>query len=150
MKRKIAVFAGIILVLIAFWWVFQWVANGGGWLSTGPVGAALPPNIQYVRPADGEQVEEVYGFCVHFYYPAGNGMSEDSRSTVRYYLNGINITKRVIDIVALEYGYPDPMGEPCYKRADLLRSGWHTVKVRYVDNIGKEYEYTWRFLVFNK
>ena len=149
MKRKIAVFAGIILVLIVFWWTIQWVANGG-WPSSGPVGDTLPPHIQYVKPADGERVGESYGFCVHFYYPAGNGIGEDSRKAIRYFFDGINVTKRVIDIITLEYGYPDPMGEPCYMRTKPLRSGWHTVKVRYVDSIGKEFDYTWRFQVLNE
>jgi len=147
-KRKIAVFAGIILVLSVLWWVVQWVAHGG-WPSSGPVGEPLPPNIQYVNPADGERVEEVHGFCTHFYYPAGNGIGEDRRGDVLYFFDGINITKKVIDIVTLEYGYPDPVGEPCYTRNKPLRAGWHTVMVRYIDNIGKEFEYTWRFQVFN-
>jgi hypothetical protein len=149
MKRKIAVFAGIILVLIVLWWVIQWVANGG-WPSSGPVGATLPPNIQYVKPADGEKVEESYGFCVHFYYPAGNGMGEDPQDAVLYFFDGINVTKRMIDIVVLEYGYPAPVGEPCYTRTDPLNSGWHTVKVRFVDSIGKEFDYTWRFQVLSE
>ena len=102
------------------------------------------PNIQYVKLADGEQVEESYGFCVHFYYPAGNGMGEDSQKAVLYLFDGLNVTKRIVDIVVLEYGYPAPVGEPCYTRTDPLNSGWHTVKVRYyVDSIGKEFDYTW-------
>ena len=149
MKRKIAVFAGIILVLIVLWWVIQWVANGG-WPASGPVGDTLPPNIQYVKPADGEQVKESYGFCVHFYYQVGSGMGEDPQKAIRYFFDGINVTKRVIDIVTLEYGYPDPVGEPCYTRTKPLRPGWHTVKVRYIDSIGKEFEYTWRFQVLNE
>ena len=149
MKRKIAVFAGIILVLIVLWWVIQWVANGG-WPSSGPVGATLPPHIQYVKPADGEMIEETYGFCVHFYYQAGSGMGEDPQKAIRYFFDGINVTKRVIDIVVLEYGYPAPVGEPCYTRTKPLKSGWHTVKVRYVDSAGKEFEYTWRFQVLGE
>ena len=64
MRRKILIVAGTILVLVALWQVILWVANGG-WPSSGPVGDTLPPNIQYVKPADGEQVKESYGFCVH-------------------------------------------------------------------------------------
>lgn len=149
MKRKIVVFLVIILVSIILWWVIQWVGNGG-WPSSGPVGAPFPPNIQYVKPADGEQVGESHGFCVHFYYPAGNGMGEDRQEDVLYFFNGINITKRVIDIVTLEYGYPDPIGEPCYTRTKPLRAGWHTVKVRFVDSIGEEFDYTWRFQVLSE
>ena len=149
MKRKVAVFAGIMFVLIVLWWVIQWLANGG-WPSSGPVGATLPPHIQYVKPADGEQVKESYGFCVHFYYPAGNGMGENPQKAVLYFFDGINVTKRMIDIVVLEYGYPAPVGEPCYTRTKSLKSGWHMVKVRYVDSIGKEFEYTWRFQVLNE
>jgi len=146
-KRIIAVVAGTILVLVVLWQVTHWVANGG-WPSSGPVGEPLSPNIQYVKPADGEQVEESYGFCVHFYYPAGNGMGEDSQKTVRYFLDGTYITKGVYEVVEPEY--PVSVREPCYTRIKPLKSGWHTVKVRYVDNAGKEFEYTWRFQVLDK
>ena len=149
MKRKIAVFGGIILVLVVLWWVILWVANGG-WPSSGPVGDTLPPHIQYVVPADGESVEEAYGFCAHFFYMAGSGIGEDPQKAIRYFFDGINVTKRVIDIVILEYGYPAPIGEPCYTRTEPLNPGWHTVKVRYVDSAGKEFEYTWRFHVLNE
>ena len=149
MKRKIVVVAGIILVLIVFWLVIQWIANGG-WPSSGPVGEPLPPNIQYVKPADGERVEETYEFCVHFNYLAGHGLGDDPQKAIRYFFDGINVTKRMIDVAKLEYGYPAPMGEPCYTRTEPLNSGWHTVKVRYVDSAGKEFDYTWRFQVLDE
>ena len=149
MKCKIAVIAGILLILSMLWWVILWIANGG-WPSSGPVGDPLSPHIQYVMPADGERVDEAYGFCVHFYYPAGSGMGEDPRKAVLYFFDGLNVTNRVVDIITLEYGYPDPVGEPCYTRTKLLNPGWHTVKLRYVDNIGKEFEYTWRFEVVDE
>ena len=144
MKRKILIVAGTILVLVALWQVILWATNGG-WPSSGPVGATLPLNIQYVKPADGEQVEESYGFCVHFYYPAGNGMGEDSQKTVLYFFDGFHITKGIFEVVEPEY--PVSVREPCYMRTKPLRSGWHTVKVRYVDNAGEEFVYMWRFQV---
>ena len=144
MRRKILIVAGTILVLVALWQVILWVANGG-WPSSGPVGDTLPPNIQYVKPADGEQVKESYGFCVHFYYPAGNGMNEDSQMAVLYFLDGIHITEGMFEAVETEY--PVSVREICYTRKKPLRLGWHTVKVRYVDNAGVEFVYTWRFLV---
>jgi hypothetical protein len=149
MKRKIALTIGISLVLIVLWRVILWITNGG-WPSSGPVGDTLPLHIQYVMPADGERVKEAYGFCVHFYYEAGNGMSKDSRETVLYFFDGINITKWMVDTVTLEYGYPDSVGQPCYTRPEPLKLGWHTVKLRYDDNIGKKFEYTWRFEVVNE
>ena len=149
MKYKIAVIAGIILVFIVLWRVILWVSNGG-WPSSEPVGDKLPPHIQYVMPADGERVDEANGFCVHFYYPAENGMDEDSRKAVLFFFNGVNVTKRMVDIVALEYGYPDSVGEPCYTRTNPLNAGWHTAKVRYADSVGKGFDYTWRFQVLDE
>jgi hypothetical protein len=149
MKCKIAVIVGILLVLIALRWVILWIANGG-WPTSGSVGDTLPLHIQFVMPSDGERVEEAHGFCVHFYYPAGSGMGEDPQNAVLYFLDGVNVTNRVVDIVTLEYGYPDPIGEPCYTRPEPLKLGWHTVKLRYADNIGKEFEYTWRFEVVDE
>jgi hypothetical protein len=149
MTNKIAVIVGLLLILIVFWWVILWIANGG-WPFSGPVGDELPPHIQYVMPADGERVEEASGFCVHFYFLAGNGMNEDPRKSILYYFDGINVTKRMVDAVTLEYGYPDPVGEPCYTHPGPLNSKWHTVKVRYNDNTGKKFNYTWRFEVINK
>ena len=147
MKRKVAVFAGIMFVLIVLWWVIQWLANGG-WPSSGPVGATLPPHIQYVKPADGEMVKESHGFCIHFYYPAGNGMGENSRETIRYFFNGVNVKKGIFEVVELEY--PVSVGEPCYMRTEPLAPGWHTVKVMYVDSAGQEFDYTWRFQVLDE
>ena len=147
MKRKILIVAGIILGLVALWQAILWVTNGG-WPASRPVSEPLPPHIQYVKPVDGEQVEESYGFCVHFYYPAGNGMDEDSQKTVLYFFDGFHITKGIFEVIEPEY--PVSVREPCYKRTKPLRSGWHTVKVRYVDSIGKEFDYTWRFQVLNE
>jgi hypothetical protein len=147
MKRKIFIIGGIILVLVALWQVTLWVTNGG-WPSPGPMGDTLPPNIQYVKPADGEQGEESYGFCVHFYYLAGNGMGEESQKTVRYFLDGFHITEGIFE--AVEPEYPVSVREPCYTRTEPLRSGWHTVKVKYIDNVGDEFVYMWRFQVLDE
>jgi hypothetical protein len=140
---------GGIVVIILFWRAILWV-DRGGWPASGPVGDRLPAHIQYVIPADGEIVAETFGFCVHFNYEAGNGMDEESRNAVRYFFNGTNVSKHIIDIVTLEYGYPDSVGQPCYTHPNLLKAGWHTVKLQYGDNFGKEFEYTWRFEVRNE
>lgn len=147
MIRKNLIVAGTILVLIVLWQVTLWVSNGG-LPSPGPVGDTLPPNIQYVKPADGEPVEKSFGFCVHFYYPAGNGMGEYSQKTVRYFLDGVNIKEGIFEVVEPEY--PVSVREPCYMRTKPLRSGWHSVKVDYTDNAGEEFVYMWRFRVLNE
>lgn len=147
MKRKIVIIAGTILVLVALWQGILWVANGG-WPSSGPVGDTYPLNIQNVKPADGEQVEESYGFCVNFYHLAGNGMGEDSQKTVRYFFDGFYITEGIFEAVELEY--PVSVREPCYTRTESLKSGWHTVKVKYIDNVGDEFVYMWRFQVLDE
>jgi hypothetical protein len=149
MRHRILAIGGIIFLIVLLWWVITFVANGG-WPSSGPVGGTLPPHIQYVFPADGEKVEESYGFCAHFFYPAGRGMGDDPQQAIRYFMDGKNVTEKVLDIVALEYGYPDPMGEPCYKQTEPLSSRWHTIKVTYVDSVGEDFEYMWRFQVLNE
>jgi hypothetical protein len=146
MKRRIVIIAGIAGVLIVAWWGIIWIGNGG-WPATGSVGGNYPPHIQYVAPADGEKVVTSYGFCVHFYYQADHGIGDNPEQVIRYYLDGFNVTKGVVDIARIEYGYPDPVGEPCYTREELLSPGWHTVKVRYSDLVGERFEYTWRFQV---
>ncbi|MFN2236360.1 MAG: hypothetical protein ACK2U1_19190 [Anaerolineales bacterium] len=149
MKRKIILIIGMILVIFLSWRLILWVERGG-WPSSGPVGDKLPPHIPYVIPADGERTGESFGFCAHFTYEAGNGMDEDTRQSVRYFFDGIEVTSKMVDIVTLEYGYPDSVGQPCYTRSDPLNSRWHTAKLIYVDNIGDEFEYTWRFEVVDE
>jgi len=146
MKRISAVIVGILVVAVILWRGIPWVVNGG-WPSSGAVGDTLPPDIKYVRPADGELVGDSYGICVHFNYLAGRGMGEEPERVARYFLDGINVTKDIVDLVRLQYGYPDPVGEPCYSRHELLRSGWHTAKVTYEDISGERFEYKWRFVV---
>lgn len=148
MKRIVLAIGGIIFLLIILWWAITFAANGG-LPSSGPVGDKLPPHIQYVFPTDGEKVEESNGFCAHFFYQAGRGMGDDPKQAIRYFMDGKNVTERVLDLVTLEYGYPDPIGEPCYERTKPLSSGWHTVKVVYVDLDGKDFKYMWRFQVSN-
>ena len=144
MKRYFVVIGGIVILAVIIIWVFRWV-DQGGWPSSGPAGAPLPPHIQYVKPADGETVTESDGFCVHFNYQAGIGLGDDPQQVIRYFIDGMNVTPQVVDIVTLEYGYPDPIGEPCYTREEPLNTGWHAVKVKYEDISGEEFEYTWQF-----
>ena len=146
MKRIIAVIVGILVVAVILWLGIPWAVNGG-WPSSGAVGDTLPPHIQYVRPADGEVAAGSYGICVHFNYLAGRGMGEEPEQAIRFALDGVNITRDVVDLVRLQYGYPDPVGEPCYSRHDPLRSGWHTARVTYEDISGERFEYKWRFVV---
>lgn len=147
MKRIIATLIGISLLLFITLIFSNWVKNGG-WPSSGPTGEELPIHIQYVTPADGQRGQAIYGFCVHFNYIAGHGLGEEPQETIRYYLDGRNVTRNVVDIVRLEYGYPDPVGEPCYKQPTTLSLGWHTAKTTYNDIAGEKFEYTWRFQVF--
>jgi len=149
MKHTILAIGGIIFLLIILWWAITFAANGG-WPSSGPVGDKLPPHILYVVPSDGEVVEESNGFCAHFSFQIGRGMGDDPHQAIRYFMDGKNVTDGVLDLVTLEYGYPDPVGEPCYKRTKPLSSGWHTVKVVYVDMGGEDYQYMWRFQVLNE
>jgi hypothetical protein len=149
MKKSRQIFIlvfGIIFLASFLLWLIPWLENGG-WSSSGPVGNSLPPNIQHVMPRDGEVVQEAYGFCVHYDYQTGSGMDEESRESTRYFFDGWNVTKHMYDIVSLEY--PTQVGEPCYKRSEPVRSGWHTAKVTYEDNSGNRYEYKWRFQVID-
>jgi len=145
-KRIIVVIAGLITVALILWIVIAWVVNGG-WPLSGAVGDTLPPHIQYVRPADGEVVGDPYGICVHFNYIAGHGMGEEPETTIRFFLDGVNVTQEVVDLVRLQYGYPAPVGEPCYTRSEPLHAGWHTAKVTYEDISGERFAYKWRFVV---
>ena len=147
MKRTIIAVFGIILVVGLLLWLVPWLANGG-WPSSGPVGGALPPQIQHVMPGDGEVVVEAYGFCVHYNYQAGRGMDDESQESARYFFDGRNVTKQVYDLISLEY--PTQVGEPCYQGDEPLKPGWHTVKVTYEDNSGQRHEYKWRFQTTNE
>lgn len=140
---------GIILVASLFFWLGSWLENGG-WPSSGDVRDTLPPHIQYVSPADGELVEDSYGICAHFNYQAGRGMMEEPEEAIRFFLDGKNVTQDVVDLVRLQYGYPAPVGEPCYKRIVPINPGWHTAKVTYEDNSGNRYDYKWRFQVIDE
>lgn len=146
MKRIIGLVVGLLVLALILGLGIQWVVNGG-WPSSGAVGDILPLHIQYVRPSDGEAVAVSYGICAHFYYQAGHGMGDEPEQTIRFYLDGINVTQDVVDLARLQYGYPDPVGEPCYTQHDPLRAGWHTAKVTYVDSSGGRFAYKWRFEV---
>ena len=145
-KRVILVIIGLLVMTATLWIVIQWAVNGG-WPSSGAVRGTLPPNIQYVVPADGMTVEDSYGICVQFNYFAGHGIEDEPEKSIRFYLDGKNVTRSVVDVVRLEYGYPSPSGEPCYKRSEPLRSGWHTAKVTFKYITGERFEYKWRFEV---
>jgi hypothetical protein len=137
---------GIILLASFLFWLIPWLDHGG-WPSSGAVGNALPPNIEHVMPVDGEILELSYGFCVHYNYLSGNGMSEKAQKTPRYFFDGRDVTQHMYEIVELEY--PTQIAEPCYKLSEPIRPGWHTAKVTYEDNPGTLYEYKWRFQVLD-
>ena len=149
MKQKIV---GILVVFVLVGSMLagiRWVIRGG-WPSSGAVGETLPPQIQFVVPADGERVEETYGFCVHFDFEAGRGMADEPEQSMRFTLDGVNVTRDVVDVVQLEYGYPSPLGEPCYRRSESLHAGWHTVRVTYQDVSGERFSYKWRFEILSE
>ena len=72
-------------------------------------------------------------------------MGDEPQELVRYRIDGRNVTDQMHDLVGLEY--PTQVEEPCYRRSEPLKPGWHTVKVDYEDISGVRYEYEWRFLV---
>ena len=146
MKRIFAVITGVIFVAVILWLVVQWAVNGG-LPSSEAVGDKLPPHIQYVSPVDGKGVEDSNGICAHFSYQAGRGLGEEPEKVIHFFLDGKNVTRDFVDLVRLQYGYPDPVGEPCYTPPKPLRPGWHTAKVTYEDISGERFEYKWRFVV---
>jgi hypothetical protein len=145
-RYKAATLAAILLLAIGLWWLANWARNGG-WPASGAVSGPLPIHIEYVQPADGAQVVAGHGFCAHFNYDAGHGLGDEPAQLIRYYLDGFNVSDKVIDLAQLEYGYPAPNGEPCYRAEGPLRPGWHTVKIAYHDGAGDRFEYRWRFEV---
>ena len=146
MKRVfIFLLVGLLIALLLLWAV-PWIQNGGLPLS-GPTDEHLPPHIQFVEPVDGDAVFDSHGFCIHFNYVVGYGIEDEQRMAIRYYLDGRNVSRLVVDLSTTEYGYPDPVGEPCLWRDEPLKPGWHTAKVRYMDTKGEQFSYTWRFLV---
>lgn len=144
MKRILSAILGIIGVGLLLLWLIPWLDNGG-WPASGPTGMALPPQIQYVAPRDGDTVPENHGFCVHFDFQAGAHMDEGARGSIQYFLDGWNVTGQMHDLISLEY--PTQVAEPCFKQVEPLRAGWHTAKVSYADTSGVLYEYSWRFQV---
>ena len=144
-KRIIWILIGIVLLTllsIVLWFGFRWFANGG-WPASGPTGEALPAHIRGVTPSDGKRDIQPQGFCVQFYFAAGNGLGEKAQSAIRYYLDGREVSSHMFEAVELEY--PISQKEPCYRAEEPLRNGWHTLKVRYEDNRGQPFEYTWLF-----
>lgn len=144
MKRLIlAIGAAIILSLIL--WRGSTFVGHGGLPSSGPTGDILPPHIQYVNPADGDSVVTSHGFCVQFNYQAGRGLGDNPQTAIRFYIDGVNVTDSMFELVELEY--PDPLGEPCFRQSEPLSTRWHTIMVSYTDRTGEEFNYSWRFQV---
>jgi hypothetical protein len=145
-KRVLFIVAVIIILGLILVWFVPWITHGGLPLA-GPTGDHLPPHILFVEPADGNAVVDSHGFCMHFNYVVGHGVEDEQRMANRYYLDGRNVSRLVVDLSTTEYGYPDPVGEPCLYRDEPLKPGWHTAKVRYTDTKGDQFSYTWRFFV---
>ncbi len=141
---RVALIIGGIAGMLVIGWIASWFANGG-WPASGPTGYVLPPHIQKVSPADGEAVIASRGFCVDFFFQAENGMGHDPERTLRFFLDGINVTKKVHGLVTLDY--PPSGGSLCYNPDAPLSPGWHTVKVTYADSKKQKFEYIWRFQV---
>ena len=148
-KRWLFIIIGGSVVIGGLWVLIRWGVNGG-WPGSGAIRDQLPPHIQYVVPGDGLRVENAYGICVHINYLAGRGLADESAQSLRFFLDGKHVTRDVVDVVRLEYGYPAPQGEPCYKQAEPLRPGWHTARVIYEDQSGERFEYRWRFEIFGE
>lgn len=147
MSKKIIWFLAAICFIVLLLWCATIFIRRGGWPSSGPSRDPLPLHIEYVDPADGEAVVESQGFCAHFIYNAGLGLGDEPRQFIRYYLDGFDVTRHVQDLTVLEYGYPAPVGEPCYRADKPLSSRWHTVKIVYTDTGGHEFSYSWRFQI---
>lgn len=139
---RVVLIIGGIIGMLAIGWLALWLLNGG-WPAIGPTGYVLPPHIQDVSPADGETVTAPRGFCVDFFFRAGNGMGHAPMRTVRFFLDGINVTQNVHGFVTLDY--PPSGGSFCSNPDALLSPGWHTVKVTYTDSTKQKFAYTWRF-----
>lgn len=144
MKKILIIAVLLIIVAIMLFSIIRWFSYGG-WPSSGPVNDPLPAHILYVTPEDGETINESFGFCVHFNFVADQGMGDEPHKAIRYFMDGNEVTANVEDIAYLEYGYPSPIGEPCYRSHEPLKSGWHNVKVKYSDASGQLFEYRWRF-----
>jgi hypothetical protein len=139
-----AIIIGGIAGILALGWMASWLANGG-LPARGPTGDVLPPHIMRVRPADGETVTDFQYFCVDFSFQEGNGLGHQPERTIRYFLDGINVTRKMHGLITLDY--PPSGGVFCYKPDMPLAAGWHTVKITYFDQTNQRFKYSWRFEV---
>jgi hypothetical protein len=142
-KRVVLIIGGVAGIIV-IGWIISWLANGG-WPSSGPTGDVLPPHILRVMPADGEIVTDFQSFCVDFSFQEGNGLGHRPERTIRYFLDGINVTNKLHGLVTLDS--PPSGGIYCYKSDTPLPPGWHTAKVTYADSTNQKFGYTWRFQV---
>jgi hypothetical protein len=149
MKKTALILTLLILVAILAWFTSIYIAQGG-WPASDPSTQKLPPHIEYVSPVDGQALAVSHGFCAHFNYQAGLGLGEEPQKSIRYYLDGFNVSRWVRDLTVLEYGYPAPVGEPCYRAEKPLSTGWHTAKIIYTDAGDHEFSYLWRFQVLDE
>lgn len=141
-NRNILIIASIVVIFIAAIFAVQWIRHGG-WPVSSPSGDALPPNVQYVSPADGQFVNNSHGFCVGLNFSLGNRVDEEEKSKIKFYLDGVNISEHMHEPVELEY--PTGVFEPCFRREDPLKSGWHSAVLQYSDSKKITYRYTWNF-----
>jgi hypothetical protein len=144
MKRILSIIIPLLLVAGFLTWLIPWL-DRGGWPVAQPVGAALPPNIVSVSPADGQTASANHGFCLYFDYNAGRGMNMDAQKAIRYYFDGQDVSSHIDG--AIDQEYPIGTGEPCYWAIERIKPGWHTAKVIFQDSSGNTYEYMWRFQV---
>jgi hypothetical protein len=139
-----AIIIGGIAGVLALGWITSWLANGG-WPASGPTGDLLPLHIRRVNPMDGAVVTEAHGFCVQFLFQEGNGMGHNPDRTIRFFLDGRNVTKKMNGLFTTDF--PPSLGTLCYKSDVPLNSGWHTIKVTYADSTKQKFKYAWRFEV---
>ena len=138
---SIGVLAGIFLVGLAI----VWLITGNYSQSEGPTRDRKPPHIRQVSPADGEEVTEWRGYCVHFLFRVGTGMGKNPKNKINAYLDGEDITASITGVISLDS--PPSYANYCFNTSTTLLPGWHTAKVTYSDNISNNFSYTWRILV---
>jgi hypothetical protein len=139
----------LILILTSFfllWLLITWVINGG-WPANTASGEKLPIHIMKVQPLDGELVKSPSSFCVNFDFRAGNGMGENPTKDTHFFYDGVDVSRQTDGLITLDI--PPSGGLFCYKPGNQFLEGWHTAKVTYVDKIGDNFSYLWRFQVTN-
>ena len=153
MKRRsvtrIVLIVVVVVGILVIGWIALWLINGG-WPASGPAGNVLPPHIRSTSPVDGEEVaaSAYKGFCLDFYFRAGNGMGVAPTRRIRSFLDGFNVTKKMDGFLTSDH--PISSGVLCVGTDTPLSPGWHTAKVTYSDITKQKFGYTWRFKIIDE